>query len=96
MESLLNTWGRQGFIHPHEVLTEYSGLVRVPDKNASSQGTIVQLGANMEVVPGTTSNKETAVEDALVEALRSLENDNARVQSLTGFNLLVNNILIAT
>jgi transposase len=46
--------------------------------------------------PNKTFNSLDAVEDTLVEALRSLEMDNARVRSLTGFNWIVDNILIAT
>jgi len=46
--------------------------------------------------PNKTFNSLDAVEDTLVEALLSLEKDNVRVQSLTGFNWIVNNILIAT
>ncbi len=41
-------------------------------------------------------NSLDAVEDTLVESLVSLENDKSRVQSLTGFNWIVNNVLIAT
>ena len=36
------------------------------------------------------------VEDTLVEALVSLENDAARVQGIAGFGWIVNNLLIAT
>jgi transposase len=43
-----------------------------------------------------TFNSLDAVENTLVEALASLENDAARVQSLTGFHWIVNNVLIAT
>ena len=43
-----------------------------------------------------TFNSLDAVEDTLVEALVSLENDQSRVQSLTGFSWIVNNVLIAT
>ena len=43
-----------------------------------------------------TFNSLDAVEDTLVEALVSLENDQTRVQSLTGFGWIVNNLLIAT
>jgi transposase len=46
--------------------------------------------------PNKTFNSLDAVEDTLVEALLSLEKDNARVQSLTGFSWIVNNILNAT
>jgi transposase-like protein len=43
-----------------------------------------------------TFNSLDAVEETLVEALVSLENDQSRIQSLTGFNWIVNNVLIAT
>ena len=43
-----------------------------------------------------TFNSLDIVENALVEALVSLENDAARVQSLTGFHRIVDNVLIAT
>ena len=43
-----------------------------------------------------TFNSLDAVENTLVEELASLENDAARVQSLTGFHWIVNNVLIAT
>jgi len=43
-----------------------------------------------------TFNSLDAVENTLVEALVSLENDSVRVQSLTGFHWIVNNVLIAT
>jgi transposase len=46
--------------------------------------------------PNKTFNSLDAVEDTLVEALLSLEMDNARVQSLTGFKWIIDNILIAT
>ena len=45
---------------------------------------------------GTAGNSLDAVEDTLVEALVSLEKDQARVQSLTGFNWIINNVFIAT
>ncbi len=43
-----------------------------------------------------TANNLDSVEDTLVEALVSLENDQSRAQSLTGFSWIVNNDLIAT
>jgi transposase len=43
-----------------------------------------------------TFNSLDAVEDTLVEALVSLENNQSRVQSLTGFSWIVNNVFIAT
>jgi transposase len=43
-----------------------------------------------------TFNSLDAVEDTLVEALVSLEKDQSRVQSHTGFSWIVNNRLIAT
>jgi transposase len=46
--------------------------------------------------PNKTFKSLDAVEEALIEALVSLENDALRVQSLTGFNWIVNNILNAT
>ena len=46
--------------------------------------------------PNKTFNSLDAVEDTLVEALHSLEMDNVRVQSLTGFSWIINNMLIAT
>jgi transposase len=46
--------------------------------------------------PNKTFNSLDAVEDSLVEALVSLENDHSRVQSLTGFNWIVNHVLNAT
>jgi transposase len=46
--------------------------------------------------PNKTFNSLDAVEDTLDEALLSLEKDNVRVQSLTGFSWIINNMLIAT
>ena len=46
-------------------------------------------------IPNKTFKSLDAVEDTLVEALLSLENDVVRVQSLTGFSWIVNNVLIA-
>jgi len=46
--------------------------------------------------PNKTFKSLDAVEDTLVEALLSLENDVVRVQSLTGFSWIVNNVLNAT
>jgi hypothetical protein len=46
--------------------------------------------------PNKTFNSLDAVEDTLVEALLALEMDNVKVQSLTGFSWIVDNILIAT
>ena len=46
--------------------------------------------------PNKTFNSLDAMEDTLVEALVSLENDHSRVQSLTGFSWIVNNVLNAT
>jgi transposase len=46
--------------------------------------------------PNKTFNSLDAVEDTLVEALVSLENDHSKVQSITGFSWIVNIVLIAT
>jgi hypothetical protein len=46
--------------------------------------------------PNKTFNSLNAVEDTFVEALLSLEMDNVRMQSQTGFSWIFNNMLIAT
>jgi transposase len=46
--------------------------------------------------PNKTFKSIDAVEDTLVDALVTLENDHNRVQRLTGFNWIVNDILNAT
>ena len=46
--------------------------------------------------PNKKFNSLDAVEDTLVEALISLENDAIKVQNLTGFSWIVNNVLNAT
>jgi transposase len=46
--------------------------------------------------PNKTFKSIDAVEDTLVDALVALENDHDRVQRLTGFNWIVNDILNAT
>lgn len=46
--------------------------------------------------PNKTFNTMDAVENTLMDALVSLENDHDKVQSLTGFNWIVNDIMKAT
>jgi transposase len=46
--------------------------------------------------PNKTFKSIDAVEDTLVDALVALENDHGRVQRLTGFSWIVNDILNAT
>lgn len=46
--------------------------------------------------PNKTFKSMDAVEDTLMDALVSLENDSERVQKLTGFDWIVNSILNAT
>lgn len=46
--------------------------------------------------PNKTFKSMNAVEDTLMDALVSLENDSERVQKLTGFDWIVNSMLNAT